>query len=317
MKKYIISLLIAFAASIGVVLGSNRTYAIETTLTVSPVEQKMTLYPGETSTGSIRISNPISAEEKLYYKITVAPFTRGGDNYGPLVGSQLSGGAYNDIVDWVTFSSDSGSVEPNGTDEVIFTVNVPEDARGGGQYFAILVARTEGPDTEKSDGGVRLKEVIQIASTVYASISGSDIQLSGAIKDNNISSVFLNPPVESSFTVENTGNTHMEINYYMQVFPVFSDEEVYTTEENPSYAIVLPGTTRYVSQKWEGTPLFGIFRVRQVASYSGSDDKSITEKTVIVCPIWLLFAIILAVFLIIGWIVVKVRGRKKSYKKIG
>ncbi|MBQ9180593.1 hypothetical protein IJ135_00645, partial [Candidatus Saccharibacteria bacterium] len=120
----------------------------------------------------------------------------------------------------------------------------------------------------------------------------------------------------ASFTVNNTGNVHMDIDYYLQVYPLFSGEEVYTNEENPSHAIVLPETSRYISQEWSETPQIGIFKVRQTVMF-GSDDsqKSVTEKMVIVCPIWLLFIIFFIIAAIIIWIVMRVRGRNKTSKR--
>ena len=315
--KYVLtSFALAVTGLVGVFWGSGRVHAIETTLTVSPMEQKMTLYPGEKSTGSIKVSNKADAVEKLYYKVSVVPFTRTGDNYDTMVGDELADGKYNDIVNWVTLSSDSGELAPNEQDEIIYTVNTPSNVRGGGQYFAILVTRTEDPNAAETEGNMTLKEIIQIASTVYASIAGKDVQLSGMISENEISAFLLASPIKGSFKVENTGNTHMEIDYYMQVFPLFSDEEVYTNEENPGHAIVLPETTRYISQEWSEAPQIGIFKVRQTAMY-GSDegDKSVTEKTVIICPVWLLFVIFFVIAAVVIWIVMRVRARGKSKKK--
>lgn len=314
-KYYLMGLVMLFTTLVGLAINSDSAHAIETTLTVSPMEQKVTLYPGESSTGSIKVSNPASATEELYYTVSVVPFTRSGANYDPLVGNKLSDGSHNDAVNWVTLSSSSGNVKPNEQDEIIYTIDVPKDARGGGQYFAILVTRTDDPTKTEEEGNAKLKEIVQIASTVYATISGSDIQLTGSINDNEIPSFLLAPPIKASFTVENTGNTHMEINYYLQVFPLFSDEEVYTNEEDPGYAIVLPETTRYIKQEWNESPQIGIFKVRQVVSYSDNDDKSITEKTVIVCPIWLLFIILFIIAAIIIWIITRIRRHKKPSKR--
>ena len=315
-KKHVMGLLGFMVVAVGLIVTSETTYAIETTLTVSPMEQKMTLYPGENSTGSVTVSNQASATEKLYYKVSVVPFTRVGDKYETMVGDELVEGKYNNIVDWVTLSAESGSLDPNERDEIIYSVNVPQDARGGGQYFAILVTRTDDPEAKSEEGNANLKEIIQIASTVYASVAGNDVKLAGSISENEISAFLLAPPIKSSFKVENTGNTHMEIDYYMQVFPLFSDEEIYTNEENPSHALVLPETTRYLSQEWNETPGIGIFKVRQVASYGSEGEQSVAEKMGIVCPVWLLFLILFIIIAIIIWIVTRVRSRGKNARKV-
>lgn len=316
-KYYLAGILAVLAMVIGFIFNNNSTYAIESILTVSPMEQKMTLYPGESSTGSIKVSNPVSSKETLYYTVSVTPFAREGDNYDPIVGNEIGGGEYNDVVNWVTFSSDSGDLEPNERDEIIYTVNVPKDARGGGQYFAIVVTRTDNPNKSEGDGNVTLKEVVRIASTVYATVSGNDIRLSGTVTDNNISTIYLRPPITTSFMAENTGNTHMEIYYYMQVYPMFSDEEIYTNEEEPSLAIVLPGTKRLVSQEWKDTPTVGIFKVRQTVMFGADEnEKSISEKIVIVCPIWLLFVVIFGVVVIVIYLVIRIKSHKNTKKRV-
>lgn len=312
-KHHIITLLSMFAITIATILSSSDASAIESALTVSPMEQKLTVYSGETSMGSVRVSNNASATETLYYTVSAVPFTRTGDAYEPIVGEKLSDGGYNDIVNWVTFSSTSGSLNPNETDEIIYTINVPKDARGGGQYFAILVTRTKSPsDGTKQDNGVSLDAIIQIASTVYVSVSGEDVQLAGTIKDNHVSSFLLHPPVETSFTIENTGNTHLEVKYYVQIFPLFSDEEIYTNEEDPSIATVLPESSRHVIKSWEDSPKIGIYKVKQTIEMA--DATSTQEKIVFICPVWLLITIILAIITIVAWLYSKSKKRKSSKK---
>ncbi len=156
---------------------------------------------------------------------------------------------------------------------------------------------------------------ILIASVVYAEVVG-DISIRGSIKDNSISSFLLNPPIKASFLAVNDGNTHSKITYYMQVYPLFSGEEIYTTEEDPSIEFVLPETARYITQEWDEAPAIGIFKVRQVVYYDSTDNESsVTEKMVIVCPIWLIFVILFAVFALIFYFVARAKAKKKAAKR--
>ena len=107
--------------------------------------------------------------------------------------------------------------------------------------------------------------------------------------------------------VKNNGNTHTDAEYTLQVWPVFSDEEYCTNEENPDKSLVMPETNRYHSQTCV-LPVVGIFRAKQVVSIFG--ETSIVEKNFIVCPIWLLVIVIFAVISIIIWLVAKSKSRK-------
>ena len=154
-----------------------------------------------------------------------------------------------------------------------------------------------------------------IASLVFVEVSG-DITVKGEITDNEIPSFYSKPPIRASFMVKNEGNTHALVSYYLQVFPLFSGEEIYTTEEDPGKNYVLPGSSRMITQTWENTPSIGIFKVRQTVYYDSTDGKpSVTEKMVIICPVWLIFLIIFGIVAIIVWIIFRIRSRKKSARK--
>ena len=79
---------------------------------------------------------------------------------------------------------------------------------------------------------------------------------------------------------------------------------------------VLPGASRAISQTWDNTPSIGIFKVRQTVYYDSMDNEpSVTEKMVIVCPVWLLFVIFFLIAALIIWIVMRVRARSKGSSK--
>ncbi|MBR3322089.1 hypothetical protein IKG05_00370 [Candidatus Saccharibacteria bacterium] len=292
---------------------------------VTPMKQTITLQPGDTYSGRVSsfVMNEGNGGKTTYYEAWVAPLTVDDvDNHYTGVFNKAND--WTDIVNWTTISDGdetakydekvTGVMEPGEMVDFTYAVNVPEDARGGGQYFAIVVQQIPDPNA-KNEGNVGIADYIQIASVVYAEVAG-DINISGSITNNNIPGFLLNPPITASFLATNSGNTHSEVTYYMQVFPLFSGEEIYTTEENPTSDYVLPGTTRYVHQTWEDTPSVGIFRVKQTVYYDSLENEpSVTEKVVIVCPIWLLFIIFFVIAAIIIWLVMRVRGRRQAAKR--
>lgn len=314
MKKYWVSIAGVFAVICGLFFINDSASA----LSMTPMKQAVSLIPGSEYTSRVSIYQQGNGEKKLHYSASIVPLTVNDDNnnYSAVFDKASE---YTDIVNWVTLTDGANTVDAGGavegyvnfgeTVDLIYTINVPTNARGGGHYFAVLARAI--PD-DNADGSVMISDSIAIASVVYVEVSG-DINISGSIRENDFPSFLLNPPITTSFVATNEGNTHSEIIYYMQVFPLFSDEEIYTTEEDPNSVYVLPGTTRYVKQTWDKTPAVGIFKVRQTVYYDSTDtEPSVTEKLVIVCPVWLLFLILFVIIAIIIWIVMRVRSRGKN-----
>lgn len=294
-------------------------YGVASAFTVSPQIQEYVLAPGQSVTGEVEVSNFSDAEGVFYYVAEVVPYSVSSD--GKHEANFDARNDHTDIVNWVTMSdSDESGVEevhgilkPGEEKSIYYTITAPSNARGGGQYFAVRVKTDVDASREaKEDDVVVINEVVGIASLVFVEVSG-DITVKGEITDNNIPSFFLTPPISSSFVVKNEGNTHAVVSYALQVFPLFSDEEIYTTEENMGTAYVLPGVSRAITQSWSNTPAVGIFKVRQTVYYDSLDNEpSVTEKTVIICPIWLLFIIFFAIFALIFYLVLKAKARKKA-----
>lgn len=297
-------------------------YGAASAFTVTPQVQDYVLTPGQSVTGEVKAINPSDAGGEFFYVAEVVPYSVSDD--GNYTASYDAKNDHTDIVNWVTVSDEDetdkkevhGALKPGEEGKAYYTITVPSNARGGGQYFAIRVKNDlDAAKQAEKDDIVTIKEVIGIASLVYVEVSG-DITVKGEITNNDVPAFFLNPPITTSFVVKNEGNTHAVVSYYMQVFPLFSNEEIYTTEEKMNSNYVLPGSSRMITQSWDNSPSVGIFKVRQTVYYDSTDNEpSVTEKMVIICPVWLLFIIIFAVMAIIIWIVLRVRGRGKKARK--
>ena len=293
---------------------------------VTPMKQAITLQPGDTYTGKVSsfVTSENNGGEAAYYEAWVAPFTVDDADSKQYMAVFDKTSDWTDIINWTKVSDSdetakygekvTGVMEPGELVDFTYTIDVPKNARGGGQYFAVIIQQVPDPNA-KGNGNVGIANNIQIASVVYAEIAG-DIKISGSITDNNVPGFLSSPPLTTSFLVTNDGNTHVEVTYYLQVFPLFSGEEVYTTEEKPGKKYVLPGSSRMITQTWENMPSIGIFKVRQTVYYDSTDgEPSVTEKMVVVCPIWLIFLVLFGVIGIIVWIIFRIHSHKKSSRK--
>ena len=290
----------------------RTVFADSNTMTVSPPYQKMILTPGETYHNSLMVSNASGSTRDLKYTVEIGSFSQHAneesvDDYGSM--DHISISSYNQIMDWIKIDKDKGTVAPGAKAEISYTIEVPENAPAGGQYATILVI-DETASGSPSEGNVLIDQKFQFASIIYAQVAGETNEL-GEIMDNSMPSFLLNGPLTAESMVKNNGNVHTDAEYILQVWPLFSGEEICTNEENPETSLILPDTERYHAQTCD-LPSIGIFNAKQTVSIFG--ETSIVERTVIVCPLWLLFVILFAIIALVIWIFMRVRKRKGSQK---
>ena len=282
---------------------------VTTSMFVSPMSQKIILVPGEVYEGSISVSNANIAKDPLNFKMSVGAFNivKGADSkddYGDVNIEERNNN--NIMMDWISFDKDSGTAQPNETIVVNYKITVPEDAPGGAQYATILVTDEGSSSTKNND--VNIQSGLRIASVIYANVAGQTVK-KGSISGNNIPSLLTTGLLEAISTVKNDGNVYTDAEYVLQVWPIFSDEEICTNEESAGQSIILPNTEKYHVETCE-LPAVGIFRAKQTVKIFG--EESIVEKTVIVCPLWLIAIIIFVIVALIIWIVIRIKSRKKA-----
>lgn len=292
-------------------LVASNAYADSNSMTVSPPKQRIILIPGEKYTNSLNIFNANDSTRDLKYKISVGSFSQkkndqSKDDYGDVDIESKSN--YNQIMDWISFDKTEGSVAPNHSDDVTYTINVPKNAPAGGQYATIVVAdvTTSG---KVGEGNINIDQAFQFASIIYAEVAG-ETKEEGSIIENSMPSFMLSGPLQAASMVKNNGNVHTDAKYTLQVWPLFGGEEICTNEEEPETSLVLPGTERYHTQTCDKLPMVGIFKAKQTVEIFG--EVSVLEKTIIVCPIWLLFIIIFVIIMLVLWIAAKIKRSKKN-----
>lgn len=280
---------------------------------VSPPYWHVVLVPGETYSDSLVVSNANDSTRSLEYELSIGSFSQAKDenskdDYGTV--DHISISSYNQMMDWITLEKTGGTVKPNEKDIVNYTIKVPENAPAGGQYATIIVKDVTGKGANK-DGNVVIDSTFQFASIIYAEVAG-ETKMEGVIIDNSMPSFLLNGPLQASSMVKNNGNVHTDAQYTLQVWPLFSEEEICTNEEKPETSLVLPETERYHVQSCDSMPALGIFKAKQTVRIFG--EISTVEKIVILCPLWLMFLILFVIIILIIWMFTKIKrnGKRKS-----
>lgn len=300
-------IVLAFCCALGLVAptawaDSNQNFGFA----VSPMNQSIILNPGDTYHGSFKVVNPNSNEQPFTYRIEQRSFYVNED-YETVYDEEDS-----PIVNWTTIDSGAaGELSPNESAEVMFTIKVPTDAAGAGQYEAFRVMAEPINKSDTSDDAVNIKENFVITHLVFAEVTGNTTR-QGEVINAEVPSFLFSGNIKGTSSIKNTGNMHGTAKYTLQVFPLFSNEEVFTNVEDieNSARIVLPNRTYYHETEWAETPSIGIFNVIYTVEFEGTTAE--VSKMVIVCPIWLLFIIIFIIALIIIWIIMRVRHHSKS-----
>ena len=286
-------------------IGGANAYADEvTTFSVSPMNQKISLNPGERYYGTFKVTNPADNAVVFNYEVAPSPF-KVNDSYEI---KYENNGDYSQILDWITVEDARGTLYPNETNIIHFYIDVPNDAPAGGQYVALIVKSINDLEAE---GGVNIQAKYSIAHILYAEVAGETVR-KGAVNSINVPGFLFSGNISGTASITNSGNVHSDASHTLQIFPLFSKEEVYTNEEDPTINTILPEATRTTTIAWEDTPSMGIFHVIYKVDFEGVE--STVDKYVIVCPLWLLFLIILALFLLIFRILSAKKHSPKSEK---
>lgn len=270
-------------------------------LQISPSQTDLgELKPGETYEGSFKIQN--TGLKELPYKVSISPYSVTGADYEPDF-NKTSG--YTEIADWITLSETVGTVQPNDMATISYKISVPDDAPGGNQNAAIIVAL----DQDKIDDNSIIQTSQRIAHFLYSNVSGQTRE-EAKVTTNKVPSFVFAPPVTVTSTIENTGNVYAKASYTLEVKSFFGGKEVYSNSEEPDTKIIFPDTERYNEVSWEGAPQIGLFKVKQTVKIF--DEVSEVEKVVFLCPLWFLILIIAIIGVIIFWIVSRILKRKSA-----
>lgn len=288
-------------------VGEGSSLSAISSIALSPMLEKVVLNPGDKYNGSFKVSVPADATAPAKIEVLLQNFYR--DNDGNAIFEEV--GNTGQILGWIDVQPlESDIIQPNEVKVIHYTVNVPETAPAGGQYVAITV-KTVVSDDNAADDSTTIQEQLAIAYLLYAEISGDTVHR-GEINEISLPSFLLDGDITGSALVKNTGNSYGTAIYKLQVFPIFSSEEIYTNEENPDEHTILPDRTLLVNTSMPNTPDIGLFNVVYTVEFEGVTAQ--VSKLVVKCPLWLLFVILLVIIALIIWIIVRVRSRKKSQK---
>ena len=277
--------------------------------TILPMSQRISLEPGETYTGKITIVNPVDSTSDFHYKVSVSPYSVVGQDYTADLTTEYN---RSQITNWISIKEPTGSVEPNKSKDVEFTIAVPENAPAGGQYAAITVSSN---DEIQSSDGLAIQNVFEMASIIYGEVAGETVHR-GKILENNVPGFSAATPVTLSALISNEGNIHEGATFIITVTDVFSGRVILPTEENDGNfsEVIMPETTKYITRNVTDLPAIGLIKISQTIFYNGG--SSVVEKNVLICPIWFMLLVILTLASLITTIVMMIKRHKRIKSRV-
>lgn len=325
MKKFrVVVAVLMFFCTLGFL--SNNVFAEEektenrptTSISISPVSKIMKLEPEKSYRDSFKVMN--NGSEQINIEVYASPYsyTLSEDDHEYKLGFTQQN-SYTQITRWITFRDTSGNyvknphfaIAPGTTFEIHYKIKTPSSLPDGGQY-AVIFAHTLSSDEE---GG--LKTEASPGLVIYGRTNGTtimkseiyDLKVNKSLTDGERTINVINGTAK----VNNSGNVDFMAYGKLTVSGVFG-HEYYVTPDNKGTSII-PETELLVSDKWDDTPYFGLFRVKWSVTV-GTNTEEIT-RIILILPAPIIILMILLLTIIVIWIMIMVRKRKERRSRFG
>ncbi len=303
MKKFKKIVLLSFIAC-SVVFGccSRQVSAKENTfgIQIAPsIQQTGAIDPGKTYRNKLSVTN--NEDEPIELEMVVEPYSVENGSYTPNYSKKT---AFTEIVNWIEFDDYETHLEPGETTEVDYTVKIPSSTHGGGQY-AVLFAQAKKTD----DGENSIQAIARSGTILFAKVNG-DIIEKGKIVDIKTDTFLLAPPINASVKLTNTGNIDTTAKITVDIENAITGEKIYSNADSPRESSLLPETEKDVNLRFDNVLRLGVMHLTMRVEYL--DDIQIINRTVIICPIWLIIIIVAIIIIIVAKILIKKRENSKK-----
>lgn len=279
----------------------------QNTFTISPMSQFISLAPGEVYHGTINVANPSGSTTDLDFSARVTPYSVIGQDYQADLATVSN---FSQMVDWITIDTSTGTVAPNSTAEIPFTITVPATPPAGGQYATIVVSQSSPTDSNT------VGSTVGMASIIYADVAGETTH-SGEVLETSLPGFSITTPVPITTTITNTGNVHETATVDLSVINNVTGERIFPKGDQPSTfsEVIMPDSTRLLVRQLEGLPALGAVQVTQTVTYNGTE--STFSGTLVICPLWFIAIVAFAIFSVVFMLVFRARSRKQHKPSAG
>lgn len=293
----------------------NKAQALEAgdiVMELKPAEMSFTMVPGGHYAGAVTVSN--IGRLDLHFNVSTRPYSASGENYEA---DYTTESVYTQLANWISFSQTNYELAPGESADVAFRITVPDDVASGGQYAVIIIETRDGIEE-----GSTIRQVSQLAGQLFGRVDGGDIRESGTVVEQKIPQIVLGQDLAVREVTRNTGNVDFSLNHTVSVVDFFTGKEVFGANSIGSSGqqigsarqTIFPGTERASTLTWENSPMLGVYRVTETVSFL--DQNFTYEQMVFIIPIWLVVLVGCFVGLMILWVILRIRRRRKSRPQV-
>ena len=299
----------------------ENSEAVGTSISLSPVSKVLDLASNSTYNDSMQIKN--DGKNDLDIEVYAAPYSyvySEEDDVYKLGFSKENN--FTQITRWITFKDQGGSwvkkatftIKPGDTLDVAYKITTPDNIPAGGQYAVIFAhtlsgeTTTSGIKTEASPGMIVYGRSTEGETVISAEISGmtAERKMNEETKQENFF---------ASAKVKNTGNVDFSAVGVLKVDAIIGAGSYETASTgNNARVSVIPESELVVSDEWEDSPSFGIYKMTWTVT-AGEESETV-EKIVFVNPVpFIIFSIILLTIIVVV-VIIEVRKRKERRARL-
>lgn len=284
-----------------------------TSISLMPVSKILQIASNETYEDTFKVNN--DGDEAIKVEVYAAPYSYVYSDEEDLYKLGFTNeNNYTQMSRWITFKDKNEnyvekptfSIEPKESLEITFKITTPKSIPSGGQYAVIFVhtlssvASGSGIRTEASPGMIVYGRSTEGESIVSAEFS--DLKISE--EDGNVT---------GSVKVKNDGNVDFNAKGVLKVEPIIGFGS-YETPVNSGRISVIPEVELMLSNAWEETPMFGLYKATFTVSV-GEKTESV-EKIIVRMPLFVIVIIIILLTFLAIWIILMVRKRKERRSRL-
>ena len=192
-------------------------------ITVSPPVRELFGEPGKTISGVIKLYNETNNDLKVY-TLTKDFTAKDGEGGEPSFFPTEQQEEMKDLASWIKLPPGLIEVKTLDWQNVVFSIDIPENAEPGGHYAAVFVT----PSEEQVGGPGAVGVNYQTGSLVMLTVAGQ-VSEGGNIEEfrtKNGKTFYDALPIPFELRIENTGNLHFKPEGFLEIRNMLGQKEM-------------------------------------------------------------------------------------------